>query len=140
MTTAAAAAFSTLMTALPVALPTGSTPTLEVQLRAASVRFEIQQRTDANYLGVVLISLSDQTALPDLGLPPVLQDHTIVGFGANSDQGSVVVDVPEQRFLQGIPIYAQGVTYDESAFRSTDVRSFVLDASAPAAANAEHCL
>lgn len=132
MTTAAAAvAFSTLMTALPVALPTGSTPTLDVQLRASTVRFEIHQRTDANYLGVVLISLSDQTALPDLGLPPVLQDHTIVGFGANNDEGAVTVDVPEQRLLPGIPIYAQGVTYDESAFRSTDVRSFVLDASAP---------
>ncbi|MGC6489159.1 MAG: hypothetical protein ACON4Z_16035 [Planctomycetota bacterium] len=131
MTTAAAVAFSTLMTALPVALPTGSTPTLDVQLRASTVRFEIHQRTDANYLGVVLISLSDQTAPPDLGLPPVLQDHTIVGFGVNNDEGAVTVDVPEQRLLPGIPIYAQGVTYDESAFRSTDVRSFVLDASAP---------
>lgn len=134
----AAITFSAALAAMPVALPTGSTPTLEVQLRPATVRFEVHQRTDANYLGVVLISLSDQTALPDLGLPPVLQDHAVVGFGANNDQGAVVVDVPEQRFLPSIPIYAQGVTYDESAFRATDVHSFVLDASAPTVA--EHCL
>lgn len=124
----AAITFAAALSAMPVALPDGGAPTLSVQLQPAAVRFEIQQRSDADYLGVVLVSLNDRTALPDLGLPPVLVDHAIVGFGVNSDEGRFSLDVPEQLFLPGIPIYAQGVTYDERAFRSTDVQQFVLDA------------
>lgn len=43
----AAITSSAALAAMPVALPNGADPTLNVQLQPAAVRFEIQQRTDA---------------------------------------------------------------------------------------------
>ena len=129
--TASAMIFSTLLAAMPAPVTPTSAPSLDVSLQPQAVRFTIEQRTDAPFVGIVLASLRGDTALVALGLPPLLQDYVVLGFGANNDEGSFTLDVPEQAFLPGIPIYAQGVTYDLSAFRPTDVQSFVLDASAP---------
>jgi hypothetical protein len=129
--TPASMIFSTvfaLMSAAPGA-PT-SAPELSVSLQPNAVHFSVSMRSESPFLGVVLASLRAETALVDLGLPPLLLDHAVLGFGASGDAGAFTLAVPEQLLPPGVPIYAQGVTYDLRAFRPTDVASFVLDASA----------
>jgi hypothetical protein len=82
------------------------------------------------FLGVAILSFSPDLAHYFQGLPPLLGDHVVAGFGLG-EGGSYVCSVSEFLLPPGLFIYAQGVTFDGAVFEATPVRSFVLDVTVP---------
>lgn len=104
---------------------------IEVSLLPAEVQLRVTGPQQV-FLAAVLVSLDDQLAFPPFG-PPLLSESVLLGAGIGVRGAGYELRIPEGNFPAGIPIYAQGVTFDGALLQSTKLDDFVLDGSAPAA-------
>jgi hypothetical protein len=115
-------------TAAAVAQNTAPPPEVELVVNLAPARVDftvVAQETP--FVGIVLVSLSPNLAHHLVGLPPLLQDGTVIAWGPSSGP-RYGVSFPDVRFPPGVMIHAQGVALTDQLL-SSDVRSFVLDAT-----------
>lgn len=99
-------------------------PILTVDVLPQTVAIQLQSRP-APFVGVVIASLSPQMRHFFVGLPPLLDDSVVLGYGLADDRFRV--DIPVEALPPGLFVYVQGVVLGDKV-SATDVKSFVLDA------------
>lgn len=113
---------------LAAAQPTDSRlPEFAVVLQPAVVEFHIAQSATP-FLGIVLVSVSSDLQHFLVGLPPLLDQAVVLDWGLDYE-GVYSTRYRDTVFPPGVMIYAQGVTISEAGILSSEVGSFVLDAT-----------
>ena len=108
--------------------PTGlKLPELTIEFSPYVVAFHVDQ-PGPDFLGVVLVSLTPNLQHYLVGLPPLLDQSIVLGWGLSQD-GRFTSKQSEFTFPPGIMFYVQGVTIGDGGILSSDVGSFVLDAT-----------
>lgn len=102
-------------------------PEFAVVLQPAVVEFHISQPATP-FLGIVLVSVSSDLQHFLVGLPPLLDQAVVLDWGLDH-QGVYSTRYRDTVFPPGVMIYAQGVTISEAGILSSEVGSFVLDAT-----------
>lgn len=102
-------------------------PDFAVVLQPAVVEFHIAQPASP-FLGIVLLSLSPNLQHFLVDLPPLLDQAIVLDYGIDSD-GMFSTRFRDTVFPPGVMLYAQGVTIGDAGILSSEVRSFVLDAT-----------
>ena len=102
-------------------------PQFTVVLQPAAIEFQVRHEPSP-FLGIVLVSLSPDLQHFHVGLPPLLEQSAVLGWGIGQD-GEFATRVPDVMLPPGVMIYAQGVTISELGIRSSEVAAFVLDAT-----------
>lgn len=102
-------------------------PELSIVLGPAVVEFHVSLPMSP-FVGVVIASLSADVQHYLVGLPPLLDQAVVLAAGLDYE-GTFSTRFRDVAFPPGIMIYAQGVTIGESGILSSNVGSFVLDAS-----------
>ena len=80
------------------------------------------------FTDAVLVSLSDKLQHYLVGLPPLLDQAIVLDWGLSQDE-RFSSKQSEFAFPPGITFYVQGVTISEGGILSSEVGSFVLDAT-----------
>jgi hypothetical protein len=108
---------------------TAPDPKIEVGFEPYKVTFDIAA-PEADFLGIVIASLSPDLQHHLVGLPPLLGDAVIVDWGLGQN-GQFHSSVPESVFPTGVFIHVQGVTIGDLGILSSNVAEFVLDVTSP---------
>ena len=103
-------------------------PKLEIGFAPYLVTFDVSG-PEAPFLGIVIASFSPDLQHYFTGLPPLLGDAAVVDVGVGQ-RGIFHSEVSESLFPPGVMIHVQGVTISDLGILSSDVASFVLDATA----------
>lgn len=119
---------SLLLLSLPLSAQSLTAPTLSIEPVGPALQFSVAGPEEP-FLGGVLLSLSPDLTHYFVGLPPLLSDFVVLGVGFADEQYSV--QVLQHQLPAGILLHAQGLVADGVAIYSTEVVSFVLDASFP---------
>ena len=103
-------------------------PRLAIEIGRTEVVFEVTTQADP-FLGVVLAAPSDELTTRLEGLPPLLANSLVLGYGLGQ-AGTFKVSVPEVNFPNGVFVYVQAVVVTDR-IRTTQVEDFVLDPTYP---------
>ncbi|MCB9879010.1 MAG: hypothetical protein H6835_15555 [Planctomycetes bacterium] len=116
-----------LVTLAPLTLaPLAVEPKLEVAVRGERVLFDVSGPSQP-FVGIVLGSLSYQTSHYLVGLPPLLTDGVVLGFGVGDATTPMHLELAAGALPAGVRLFAQGVTLDDGALASSEVMRFAID-------------
>ena len=122
--------FSLILLSGALAAQAAPNPRLAIEFAPLVVNFHVKSLPEP-FIGAVILSLNiDQVHFFE-GLPPLLVDFAVAGVGVSAPGGKFSCSVAESLLPPGIPIYAQGLTFDGAVWASTRVRDFVLDVTVP---------